>query len=451
MTASLPVGLACPKGHSAPGYRIVRDGGYGKVVRRQRYRCIGPNGQSHSFAPPMPREHTHGGVCSVCDSVVAPQVGLVVSRVYQHRLHLVAEALVAVGRGVSYARALQRARVASGRDLVDTDGAGQLVAEWVDVWAPVIINAFAETDWAETLVLDDTDFRWTNPRTQRPRREFAVLVAYGYTPDGRGRIWGARASATTRSWDYIELVQGMNLVAPPRTIVADDSRAIAAAARKLWPRAPGPSLPFPFLFACEHHLRLGAEKELAAHLANAPRGRWMKRLDTAFRRSEGWDEFVRTARIFPAVDAWIQAHEPRLTIQTAVRHLPSRPPFERRSGAGERRAAALVREAVVLAAEQETHEPAARPRPPSPQQPRRRRRLPPHPARRSRATRWQARRHSTRQPRSTRKAVTASITHGSCTVAQRSDYAVSSHGDQRGAPGPSSDWTCSTLARTAGL
>lgn len=60
-------------------------------------------------------------------------------------------------------------------------------------WAPVILAAQAETEWAETLVLDSTDFWWTNSRTGIRRREFAILVAYGYTGPNVGRIWGIHA------------------------------------------------------------------------------------------------------------------------------------------------------------------------------------------------------------------------------------------------------------------
>jgi len=56
------------------------------------------------------RERTEDGVYDVCGNAVHAHAGAVVSRGYRHRLHLVAEALVAVGRGVSYTRAAQRAR-----------------------------------------------------------------------------------------------------------------------------------------------------------------------------------------------------------------------------------------------------------------------------------------------------------------------------------------------------
>jgi hypothetical protein len=127
-----------------------------------------------------------------------------VSRAYRHRLHLVAEALVAVGRGVSYARASQRARVAAGRDPLTGEGAGQLVAEWVDAWGPVILDKLSLPQMVETLVLDSTDFWWTNKRTGARRREFAVLLAYGYKPGGGRHLMGVRACATARASDYLE-------------------------------------------------------------------------------------------------------------------------------------------------------------------------------------------------------------------------------------------------------
>ena len=183
----------------------------------------------------------------VCDSTVPAHAGPVVTRAYRHRLHLVAEALVAVGRGVSYARAAQRARVAEGRDPMPHDSAGQMVAEWVDAWAPVVLAAHAETEQPVTLVLDSTDFYWTNARTGTRRREFAILVAYGYTASGRGRVWGVHASPTAQAGDYLALLDALALPGPPRTVVADDDGAIAAAVAHAWPPGPSPSLPEPFL------------------------------------------------------------------------------------------------------------------------------------------------------------------------------------------------------------
>jgi hypothetical protein len=301
---------------------VSRDGTYGRALQRQRYRCTGPNDTFHRFTPPLPRERTADGVCDLCDSPVHAHAGPVVSRGYRHRLHLVAEALVAVGRGVSYTRAAQRARVAAGRDPLVGSSSGQMVAEWVDAWAPTILAAYAETEWAETLVLDSTDFWWTNARTRTRRREFAILVAYGYTGPGVGRIWGIHATPTAQAPDWVRFLTSLNLPGPPASVVLDDDLAIEAAVPRMWTPAPGPSLPQPFLFACEHHLRERAKAALEQNNAHAGRGPWMHRLDTAFRRDEGWDEFHRATSLLGGPSgAWVANNDAKLRLQASVRHL----------------------------------------------------------------------------------------------------------------------------------
>jgi hypothetical protein len=295
---------------------VVRDGRYGRPPGRQRYRCTGPGGTFHRFTPPLPRELAAGGVCTSCDTEVAAHAGPVVSRAYRHRLHLVAEALVAVGRGVSYARASQRARVAAGRDPLAGDGAGQLVAEWVDAWGPVILDKLTLPQSVETLVLDSTDFWWTNKRTGIRRREFAVLVAYGYRPGGGRHLLGVRACATARASDYLDLLNELRLPMPPRTVVADDDLAIAAAVRQAWPDARDA----PVFFACEHHLRVRALAALKEDKAHAPAGRWGRRLDTAFRRPEGWAEFRDACAPLAAAARWVGMNDTFVSNQVAMRH-----------------------------------------------------------------------------------------------------------------------------------
>src|SRR5665648_1037764 len=54
----------CPRpGHDLfDGYRVSLDGTYGHVTTRQRYRCTAPDRSFHRYTPPLPREHTTGGV-----------------------------------------------------------------------------------------------------------------------------------------------------------------------------------------------------------------------------------------------------------------------------------------------------------------------------------------------------------------------------------------------------
>lgn len=255
-------------------------------------------------------------MCGSCDTHVAAHAGPVVSRTYRHRLHLVADLLIAVGQGVSYTRASQRARLAAGRAPLHGDGGGQLAAEWVDVWAPVILAALRESAQPETLLLDSTDFLWANPRTGRRQREFVIMVAYGYTAAGAQRVWGVRASPTAQADDYLELLADLHLPGPPTTIVTDNDVAIQAAVARMWPTSQGPT---PYLYLCEHHLRERAKVALARDNAHAGQGRWMRRLDTAFRRPEGWDEFTDACGELVHTGAWVEAIDPRITAQVAAR------------------------------------------------------------------------------------------------------------------------------------
>ena len=123
-----------------------------------------------------------------------------------------------------------------------------MVAEWVDAWAPAVLDALAETEQPETLLLDSTDFWWTNSSTRTRRREFAILVAYGYTGPGKGRVWGILASPTARATDYEQLLRDLRLPGPPASIVTDDNLSVSPAVAKLWPPVPGQSLERPFVY-----------------------------------------------------------------------------------------------------------------------------------------------------------------------------------------------------------
>lgn len=317
---------ACPLGHlPAGGFTVRKAGTYGGAAKRQLYACVAADGTRHRFAPTLPREHNHEGICDSCDSTLVAHTGPVVGRDYLHRLRLVADALVQVGTGVSYVRASNRARVGADRDPLVGPGAGHLAAEWTDAWGPVITDALRETDGPETLVLDSTDFSWTNARTRQRRREFAVLVAYGYpgpgAADPRPRVWGIHASATAQADDWLALLRSLNLPAPPTSVVTDDNLAVVAAVRRLWPHQ-GEQPTVPFLHLCEHHLRVNAISALTADRVSHFGSVRMEALNRAFRDRAGWDAFTATVTAKQAnTSAWVAGVRARVEAQTSVRHL----------------------------------------------------------------------------------------------------------------------------------
>jgi hypothetical protein len=317
----------CPKpGHAAR--RVVKDGSYGKPPR-QRFRCIGEVSnqktgevrQFHRFTPSPPRLLAESAVCDTCDNEVRPHTGPVSSRSYAFPVREVASAFVSVGTGASYMQAAGRARVSARRQPVRRDQGGALVAEWLDLLAPVVLEAHAEKCWPETLVLDSTWFMAENPWTHTRSLAFNVLGAYGY-PDGAapGRLWALHATHTARQPDWERFLRSLDISTPPKLVISDGNAAIINAVRAVWPATPGPSFPTPFIARCELHLhRNGVE-----HMAEDNIGGWMhpmrQRLGTAFLRSEGWDELVEKVDGYLHTEAWL-TDLAEVETQVAVRHL----------------------------------------------------------------------------------------------------------------------------------
>ena len=86
----------------------------------------------------------------------------------------------------------------------------------------------------------------------------------------------------------------------------------------------------------------------------------MRRLHTAFRRDEGWDQFHRATSILGASAAWTANNDAQLRLQTSVRHLL---PAHRSTAGTEARTPAPqpLRATVLLAAQREPHQPDALP------------------------------------------------------------------------------------------
>lgn len=292
---------------------MVKDGSYG-TPPRQLFRCIGEvvnerTGEVrgfHRFTPTLPRLMTASGVCDTCEGPVHPHAGPVTSRAYGFPLREIAAAFVAVGTGASYTRAADRARVATRRPRLAGEVGGALVAEWLDLLAPVVLATRAETSWPHTLVLDRTHFMVENRRTHTQTLAFHVMGAYGYPDDGtKPRVWGLHATHRARDVDWAEFLRTLDVGTPPALVITDGEGAITAAVRMVWPTAPSPSLPVPFVKRCEHHLHANG----VAAMRSDGIGGWAhdlrRRLDTAFLRQEGWDELVEKAAGYPATSTWL--------------------------------------------------------------------------------------------------------------------------------------------------
>ena len=289
----------CPRPEHA-GSRVRFDGKYGKSGhRRQLYRCVPANGdRSHRFTEVLPREEAWHDACEVCERAVHVHEGPHAARHYQFVARGIAEALTAVGAGATYRQAGLVARERARRLRVDPDTGelrltrhGQLVMDWVEVFAPVVFDARRPTAWptAGSLLLDDLPFSVRDPATGRFRIAFKVFCAAGFEHD-RPKLWRVQAfsEATQANWEaFLRGLEG----APPR-VVCDNHSALNGAARAAFPQAE--------LYLCEWHLRHALERLMDKIHKSEPEQRdaieaLRPRVEAAFTGASFWRPFVRDA------------------------------------------------------------------------------------------------------------------------------------------------------------
>ena len=170
---------ACPRPEHA-GSRVRLDGRYGKPGhRRQLYRCVPSDGdRPHRFTEVLPREEAWHDACEACERPVHLHEGPHAARHYQFVARGIAEALQAVGAGQTYRQTALVARERARRLRPDPETGelrmtrhGQLVADWVEVFAPVVFERHRPYAWptAGSLLLDDLPFSVRDPATGRFR------------------------------------------------------------------------------------------------------------------------------------------------------------------------------------------------------------------------------------------------------------------------------------------
>ena len=238
----------------------------------------------------------------------------------------VATALTDLARGVTYTEAGRRTQVNHGWNepgTVPTDAdatalSGATVAGWLDRFGVVLAQAYAETAWPQTLVLDSTEFVWTNQRTGMKEQMFSVLAAWGY-PAGakRGRLWALAASPSddTEAWKRL-LSQ---LSGRPELVVYDSDKAIHAAVKRKWPTVP--------IHLCEHHLYVNAKKHLHEDGQEGWGNTYRTLLAAAGQSAVGWAAFRDAVLAKPSLrktGSWVRHWDAQMSEQT--RRRPDSPP-----------------------------------------------------------------------------------------------------------------------------
>jgi len=326
---------ACPDPAHAGSVK-VRAGWYGRAgQRRQRWWCVPAGGGRHRFTEVLPRLAGGGaGTCLECATELEPWEGQPAPRLYGFSVRAVAGALARVAAGASYRSVAAAVRAGAGRarpvparqrgkKWYDPNRHGQLVADWVEVFAPVIWEACAAralASWPARLVLDERGFR--GPHTTANRRGeqlFSVLGAVGYPRAGaRPLIWRLEAvpDAAAVAWQkFLTAVPGR-----PELLVTDGGPAVLHAIAATWPGDPAP-----VLRRCEWHLLRALTQTLPEQVRNDPAHPLTTALPGCLASTANWAAFEkilhRHARHggLHATWAWAHRHRDLILAQAASR------------------------------------------------------------------------------------------------------------------------------------
>lgn len=304
---------------------MVFDGRYGKPGhKRQRYRCY-PSGHSgkgepyHRFAPPLPRQVTVGGVCVSCERAVRPHEGPQGPRNYEFSARDVAEALMDVGSGSTYAAAAARIRRRANRLPRDADGGehysrhGQLVQDWVEVFAPVVFEPLRRGRWLDgaSVVIDHLGFRVRDFNDQgRPKVgpvAFNVLAAMSYD-NGYPQLFALGSYPTAAPADFKHFLSRLD--GAPSRVVTDGHAGTIKAVGDLWPETE--------LYRSDWHL----QKALQDYLVKAKlhgNTRIQRMLHQAFVNRCFWESFCvvayRHRAQAPGMWAWLDRYGPEVEEQ----------------------------------------------------------------------------------------------------------------------------------------
>ena len=269
--------------------------------KRQRWWCEPKTGGKHRFRETLPRivgDEGQGHTCPECSSHLAPWEGQPAPRLYGYPVRDIAWALARVAEGLPYRSAAAEVRVRANRPL-DTEVPrdpksgkrlrpapnehGQLVSDWVDVYAPVIWNAYAPTAWPREAILDEDEMRYSVPGQARGQLAFLVLAVMGRTKIGRPYLASIEAvpRATNAAWaKHFKRLDGA-----PEVYVTDGGKAITGATKNAWPAAEARR--------CEFHLTRNLRDALPSKVARDLEDPLHAALRGAVSSLSSWEDFRR--------------------------------------------------------------------------------------------------------------------------------------------------------------
>ncbi|MGA9634476.1 MAG: hypothetical protein WBQ41_04460 [Solirubrobacterales bacterium] len=250
----------------------------------------------------------------------------------------IAHALFLVAKGLSYRQSARLAREKANRIIYRHENTwrlfgragrrnpnldGQIVANWVDVFGPVVCDGALPTYWPERIAVDGKGF--LNIRSGVSKRAgmgWNLLTAVGYEGnDNTGKIWRLLAVPTHQIPDWVELFEGLR--GTPDLIVADMEDGIRTAANQVFPR---PGQDAPVFYNCEDHIKRNIKDKLPAQIRNDKEHPLMRSLYWSLSSTADWDSFkkllhnqlAQTPR--PLINQFLSTHEPSIRAQIPTRH-----------------------------------------------------------------------------------------------------------------------------------
>jgi hypothetical protein len=299
---------SCPFGHQGDvrtrGFRLIKGEAFARPIYRcvhavcdsscrtacdkphdHKARCPKPCDGTHTFTEGShARTSKHQGAlwCPDCARSRTLRDGRPIGVCWDFEARLIAEALISVGKGMSYRKAAQEMRVSAMRYAVkngikDVSEWGGSVMRYLDYFGQMVVAKTEHTEWPEILVLDakplrQREYREDDPFSWEQSSNGAILAASGSSGPERvkrtvldkttgkpvsrevwvrpeSHLWRVELSGAANRWAWLNFLS--SLPGTPKWIVVDGDAAVRLAIRMRW--GDGPDAPK--VFSCEGHFQ----------------------------------------------------------------------------------------------------------------------------------------------------------------------------------------------------